>query len=611
MVQVYVFIFFFLLLAPFFSARAASWAQDAGNAQRTGSTIETPRTPWTFAWTFNGPDSSGGTGSHLYDAPTEARTVTGGGYVFVPAGSRGLYAIALATGKQAWNLNSSAINAAPVYDENSHLLFAGAADGKIYKIDPVTGVVRGSYQTGTPINKALLLVDNFVYAVNSAGELHKVETNNLSKSWIYAATSAADTPPAYSRSRNLLVFATSDLHVHAVNNQTGTQKWRVKPSPNPPGWPNTFALGWPVVAEKHGIVLLRMQLAHEAMQTYPSIGHIFPDSFTTIRDWLVSNPGNKNLFALNLDNGQEKFIPAVGYGSTEDYINGSPHGVMGSQPVIKVWPDGSEVAYIHFRNGQGDPPDYRWDGHLGEMVLDDNTNPGLKAGDLRFINAARHHGGVGYSDIIDEQGPLTLNGNILTHSHWGASESIEITDRSPQKGLSFNSPISVRSFPTVVRAIKGCNNKDPATHYTTCNLSYVTDGGRYWSGPGFWVYWQVADPPGWKVGSGNTAGTAYSAGFRPRYTYVSDGYMIVEGNGGDIFALKHSGNTGPNPTPTPVSSQQSVGDANADHKVNGLDYVIWLTNYGQSATGPNHGDFNNNGKVDGVDYVLWLNNYVN
>jgi endoglucanase len=52
------------------------------------------------------------------------------------------------------------------------------------------------------------------------------------------------------------------------------------------------------------------------------------------------------------------------------------------------------------------------------------------------------------------------------------------------------------------------------------------------------------------------------------------------------------------------------GDANADGKVDGIDYVIWLIHYGQNVVnGSASGDFNADGKVDGIDYVIWLDNY--
>jgi hypothetical protein len=43
------------------------------------------------------------------------------------------------------------------------------------------------------------------------------------------------------------------------------------------------------------------------------------------------------------------------------------------------------------------------------------------------------------------------------------------------------------------------------------------------------------------VGSGYTAGSAYSAGFQARYTYVSGGLIVIQGNGGDLLVLRHSG----------------------------------------------------------------------
>jgi hypothetical protein len=63
-----------------------------------------------------------------------------------------------------------------------------------------------------------------------------------------------------------------------------------------------------------------------------------------------------------------------------------------------------------------------------------------------------------------------------------------------------------------------------------------------------------------------------------------------------------------------VMNNQSIstkpGDANGDGKVDGLDYVIWLNNYGTTTTGgASKGDFNGDTKVDGLDYVIWLNNY--
>ncbi len=67
----------------------------------------------------------------------------------------------------------------------------------------------------------------------------------------------------------------------------------------------------------------------------------------------------------------------------------------------------------------------------------------------------------------------------------------------------------------------------------------------------------------------------------------------------------------PTSTTTPIpTSVRKPGDANNDGKVDGLDYVIWVDNYGiTSGAKFSLGDFNGDGKVDGLDYVIWVDNY--
>jgi hypothetical protein len=58
--------------------------------------------------------------------------------------------------------------------------------------------------------------------------------------------------------------------------------------------------------------------------------------------------------------------------------------------------------------------------------------------------------------------------------------------------------------------------------------------GRYVDGPGWWTYANVLDPP-------TPRRDAYSEGILPRYTCVASGLIIVQGNGGELFVLRHSG----------------------------------------------------------------------
>ncbi len=62
---------------------------------------------------------------------------------------------------------------------------------------------------------------------------------------------------------------------------------------------------------------------------------------------------------------------------------------------------------------------------------------------------------------------------------------------------------------------------------------------------------------------------------------------------------------------SPTASSTIPGDGNSDGRVDGLDYVIWVDNYGNpNVHGAHDGDFNNDEKVDGLDYVIWVDNYT-
>jgi hypothetical protein len=56
------------------------------------------------------------------------------------------------------------------------------------------------------------------------------------------------------------------------------------------------------------------------------------------------------------------------------------------------------------------------------------------------------------------------------------------------------------------------------------------------------------------------------------------------------------------------------GDGNGDGEIDGADYLIWATNYGDNPAdeppgSPANGDFNDDGIVDGDDYLLWAGGY--
>lgn len=103
------------------------------------------------------------------------------------------------------------------------------------------------------------------------------------------------------------------------------------------------------------------------------------------------------------------------------------------------------------------------------------------------------------------------------------------------------------------------------------------------------------------------------------YRSSQDSIMVNVGtsyfNAASIYYLKNSLDyySGVVPTATGAvtpTGSNIPGDANGDGKVDGIDFVAWLSHYNQTTTnGPSWGDYNRDGKVDGIDYTVWLFNY--
>ncbi len=627
-----------ILPSPIF---ADDWTQEAHDANRTGYTPDLPSEPWSLLWTFNGPDSSGGATcpnndpqqGHCYDvghsdpsAVWEGRTVTGGSFVYVPALTRGVYALNKTNGHIAWTFtDNTSFVSTPAYDSASGTLLVGAINGKVYKINANTGALVASYNAASPIKKALMIVGNAVYVASDNGTLHKITISNMTAAWTYQGGSGSAISPAYSASRDIVVYATTDLYVHAVNNANGSQKWKVKPSTLTAGTYTRFDF-WPVISDVNGVALLRMNVGGSVNSIIfggPGANGRYPSTNAETKTFLDTHNQFKNLYALNLDSGAEKFTTAVGPGGVEALNNNSPIIVAPPVPVLKKLSASSEVAYTSFRNAQGAQYDGRDDSHIGEMVLNSNTIAGFSAGDVRFVQT---QGGM--SAITDEQTPLSLAGNTFFYSHWGAVEAHTITNRADSLGATNTSPITTLKNKPTIRRISACGTPNNSTHYTTCGMTLYQDG-KYWSSPGWWVYWNVMDPPAPVRG-------AYSEGLTPRYTYVADGLIVQQGNGGELFVLKHSGtSTAPTATPivttapsnTPTKTPTSApsftpsitpsvtpvvctGDIDGDGSVGLLDYSVLVQNFLRVPLTNPKADLNNDGRCDLLDYSVLVTHFL-
>ncbi|MCS6937567.1 MAG: PQQ-binding-like beta-propeller repeat protein, partial [Candidatus Bipolaricaulota bacterium] len=369
------------------SVPGAEWTQHAHDAQRTGYTDQVVPTPWRWKWAWNGPNSSGGISSGKFGLPRNSQPVTGGGRVYIAAGSRGVYALNQANGAVVWNRNPGGnINSTPAYDGDTNALFVVSSNGTLYKLNAENGNTVAQFASGASSNlplppavisdRVFFSMGNRVYAVNKA---------TMAQLWSYDAGAPVHTPPAYSPSRNRVIAVSSDLFVHAIENANGARAWRVKPTVRTGGNPGDsnssvaeVSYGWPVIAEVHGYVLVKLRLDWQALWVWSP----WPTDNATIRRNLESRPEYQALLVLDLDDGSKPFIANIGHGGYGD----GGYLPMGPQPVVKRLSNGQEVVYIVIRGDSRSGNDGRGDSHPGEMVLDNTTVPGLPAGYVRWID---------------------------------------------------------------------------------------------------------------------------------------------------------------------------------------------------------------------------------
>jgi outer membrane protein assembly factor BamB len=441
------------------------WTQHAHDAQHTSYTDQSISLPWRWKWLWNG---SG------FGLPRNSQPITGGGRVYVAAGSRGVYVLNNTNGSQVCNF-SGTFNSTPAYSNES--VFALATNGTLYKFNAANCSQQGTFTTGGSSTLPLppAIANNRVFIVGGSN-VYAVDTSTMQQIWSYAAGSAVHTPAAYSPSRNSVVVVTQDLYVHAINNTNGARIWRTKPTPRTGGNPGDgnsdlaeASEGWPVIAEVHGYVLVKYRLDWQTLWTWSP----WPASNATMRSNLTAQPNQQALFAMSLDNGSTSFISNVGHGGFGD----GGYLPMGPQPVVKRFANGQEVAYIVMRTTclSVAACDGRGDSRLGEMILDSTTISGYQAGYVRAMTNTFFP--------TDEQANLSMAGNQIFGGHWMFGLAHLITDRSATKG-SVENPIAIADLPHIITSTSSCNTG--SRHY--CSGSMTQDGDARTVPSGFYLY---------------------------------------------------------------------------------------------------------------------------
>ncbi|HHY54668.1 MAG TPA: PQQ-like beta-propeller repeat protein [Chloroflexi bacterium] len=500
---------------------ASEWTQHAHDAQRTSYNPVSVPTPWRWKWAWNGPNATGGIASGKFGLPRNSQPVTGGGRVYIAAGSRGVFALDNANGAVLWNKNPGGnINSTPAYDGDTAALFVVSSNGTLYKLNAANGNTVGSFagngSSTLPLPPAIA-GDRVFFSMGN--NVYAIDKRTMQQVWSYAAGSPVDTPPAYSATRDLVIVATRDLYVHAIRNNNGSQAWRTKTTmleSGDPGSDTNFAevsRGWPVIAEQNGMVLIKLRLDWQTMWTWSP----WPGSNSTMRSNLTTRPDQQALLALDLDNGAAAFTANIGHGGFGD----GDYMPMGPMPVVKQLANGGEVAYVIMRGSPcvDNGCDGRSDSHFGELMLNDNTVSGFSAGYVRFIENTFFP--------TDEQANLSMAGDDLFGGHWMFGLAHRILDRSATRGASGSTPITTADLPHIITSASNCGFS--TSHY--CPNGLIQDGDPRSIPGGFYIYYNQ--------------GTVYDRYWSEYASWViSEGTIYFVSTDGAVIALENGQPTG-------------------------------------------------------------------
>lgn len=516
------------------------WHQLGGDPARThyvGATLPArgsdPTANWRVRWVWNGPaaQDSGPPESHLH-LPDSAAPVIGDGRLYIGHNDGAVRAIAAADGREVWTrpLGGRFLNVG-AYDPTTQAVYFASDNGRLYKLRAADGAPLGEFNAGSPIEGAVLLVDGTVYVTTAAGNLFAVRADTMQARWAnpYGAGAAVYASPAYSRKAGgLVIFTSEDGNVHAVRAADGIRAWRTTINsylrPLRGSRPaRRFPDSYPVVAENADVVILRSYYNWE-LTWLPNGGA--PADQAAIRSFIQGDPTQESLFVLDLDDGVKRFTAPVMGGAIG---NGNYYYSSPPQVVVKTLANGEQVAYLLWRNRSAcliSNCDGREDTTIGEM--------NLSTGSIRFVRDHKNAGTMRFP--TDEQGTLSMVGDVLFHTHWMSLGAIRITNRETGGG-NYGNPIPSEEYLSVTNTVgQGqCTQRNSALRY--CPVGHTAPGDGYQLDPGFYIYY--------------ASQKAYDRYFTPpqRSPIYDNGVVYWKSVDGAIIALAAS-----NVVPAPVPS---------------------------------------------------------
>lgn len=457
---------------------AGGWTQLAGNPQRTGYSPEAPVEPWRVRWIWNGPGADGRPAPDHLPLPKGVQPVAGDSQLYLGHSDGIVRALSAETGAVLWespSLENAVVNTA-AYDPITASVYVGTTDGRFWRLDAASGAVLRSNRPGGSLVMAPLVVGGTVFIGSTSGVFYAFDAATLEQRWLYSAEAPLVASAAFAANEGgLIVLLAEDGTVHAVCGADGARLWRttVGGDADPLRGGARFPDTYPVVAEASGVVLVRTYQAWDKMWQPEGGAPADPEES---RQFLEANPEYQSFFVLNLRDGSPRFTAPVLAGAIG---NGGDFESTPPQAVVRAYPDGSEAAYLLWRNRQACRPGYcdgREDTTLGELDL--------ASGLIRFVQDHKNAGSLRLP--TDEQSPLAMAGDALFHAHWMLLGGVRLEDRSPALGGSYADPIRTRELPPVLNTLRPDLCADASGQACAVGMQTPCDG--FAVNPGFFVY---------------------------------------------------------------------------------------------------------------------------
>ncbi len=305
---------------------ATDWPMGRGNAAGTGATQDALPEELELLWQVD-----------LEGLGFDAGPIIADGKVFAADHDGRVISIDLSSGKELWRIElDTGFVASPAYDRG--MLFVGDYDGTLHALDASNGQEKWTYRTELEIDASPNFYGDTVLFTSQDGTLYAVGRETGDLVWKYqtgdqlqcGATLIGD----------LTFLGGCDAHLHVVDVKTGTAVGEPIAIDAPTG-STPAAYGNSVFVPTYAGELFAFTVpAPKRLWRFKDekLSHEFKNSVAVADDLVVATSRNKRLFALDIKNGEVRWVKTLRKRS-----DGSP--TIAGQTVVIAAADGRIITF--------------------------------------------------------------------------------------------------------------------------------------------------------------------------------------------------------------------------------------------------------------------------